>query len=145
MMTSTKSRIALILSLAALLLFVAFLTLPNTPAGSVKARPMGRTSVEGVWGLAPINYTAYGNQTLTPTGSLYLLAPTTTLTVSLATGDALPGDVVILMSTVATQTIITDTGATIGGGNLTLSNTYVVGFIFDGTAWVQDRAVAANE
>lgn len=135
-----KSRIAFTLALFLILLTTALLSLPKA-----EARPLGRTSVEGIWGLAPINYTAYGNQTLTPTGSLYLLAPTATLTVSLATGDALPGDLVILISKVATTTNITDTGATVGGGNLSLSQYDTVGFIYDGTEWVQDRAVVAAQ
>lgn len=135
-----KARLTLTLALLALLILLTLATLPAAP--QVEARPMGRTSVEGVWGLAPVAITLTGNQTFTPTGSLYTLSPLSALTMSLATGDALPGDVVVFASLVATTTTITDTGATLTGGNVVITGTGIARFIFNGTSWAQDGQAA---
>ncbi len=76
-------------------------------------------------------------QTLTPTATFYEFAPATTLTLTLATGEATVGDLLILANTVSTSTVIVDTGATAGGGNVTLGENDLALFIFTNTNWVE--------
>jgi hypothetical protein len=101
----------------------------------VTAAPrQGRTSVDGVWGLAPTSFTATGSQTLTPTTSFVLMAQTQTLTLTLATGDAKPGDSLVLSSSVATDTIVNTTGTTLTATK-TITTGDVIEFIFLNNKW----------
>lgn len=99
----------------------------------------GRTSVDGVWGLAPQTIALSGDQTLTPTVSSYLLAPTSTMTLTLSITDAKAGDFIFFVGTVSTDTVIVDTGATAGGGARTISNADIIGFIYDAVSgkWLE--------
>lgn len=80
-------------------------------------------------------YALTGAQTLTPTVTYYNLAPAAVLTLTLGAGTA--GDLLILHSTVATNTVIVDTGATVGGGNVTLAADDMALFIFGNSKWVE--------
>lgn len=96
--------------------------------------------VDDTFNIDDTAYALTGSQTLTPTASVYLLAPTAALTLTLGTAapnapDA--GDFVWFVSTVTTATVIVDTTATAGGGNRTLGDTDVIGFMFDGDTWVE--------
>jgi hypothetical protein len=87
-----------------------------------------------------IDETAYaltGTKTITPTATYYQLAPTAALTLTLSTASAGAGDLLILHSTVATNTIIVDTGATVGGGNITLSTNDLALFIYGNSKWIE--------
>lgn len=104
-----------------------------TPVWSVDSA--GGVTQSGLVNLAPTAYLLTGAQTLTPTVSYYELAPATVLTLTLGTGSA--GDYLILANTVATSTVIVDTGATAGGGNITLGENDIAEFInIDGT-WAE--------
>lgn len=81
-------------------------------------------------------YALYGAQTLTPTASYYQMSPTSTLTLTLGTGVA-EGDFLIIHSLVATSTVIVDTGATVGGGNITLAADDLAVFVYGGATWVE--------
>ncbi len=84
------------------------------------------------------NYTSTGAQTITPTNrTLYNLNPTAVLTITLGTGEATTGDMVIFANNVTTSTVIVDTGATAGGSNVTLGENDNAGFIFLGDAWIE--------
>jgi hypothetical protein len=95
----------------------------------------GGADVTGIFGLPATAYTLTGAQTITPTTTYYELAPTSTLTATLAGGTA--GDLLILANTVTTSTIIVDTGATAGGGNITLGENDVAGFIKVDDTWAE--------
>lgn len=89
-------------------------------------------------GFIALSYTSTGAQTITPTNnSLYNLNPAAVLTVTLSTGAAQTGDIVIFANNVTTNTIIADTGATQGGGNITLGENDNAGFLFLGDAWIE--------
>ncbi len=95
----------------------------------------GDTTLSGLINLSPAAYTLTGAQTLTPTVSYYELAPAAVLTLTLGTGSA--GDWLIIANTVTTSTVIVDTGATAGGGNITLGENDIAEFInIDGT-WAE--------
>lgn len=78
-----------------------------------------------------------GTQTITPSASYYQMSPVTALTLTLATGEASEGDLLIVHSMVSTNTIIIDTGATVGGSNITLSTNDLAMFIFGNGKWVE--------
>lgn len=76
-----------------------------------------------------------GAQTITPTYSFLQVSPTAVLTITL--GTTVDGDFLIVHNTVTTSTVIIDTGATQGGGNITLGQDDVAGFIFADGVWVE--------
>lgn len=78
-----------------------------------------------------------GAQTITPTYSYLQVSPTAVLTITLATGSAADGDLLIVHNLVATQTDIIDTGATVGGGNINLGQDDIAIFIFGDGVWVE--------
>ena len=79
-----------------------------------------------------------GTQTLTPTATYYQMSPATTLTVTLATGSASDGDLLILQSLVATDTVIVDTTCTVGGAAITLGSAGDMAvFIFGNSLWCE--------
>lgn len=86
---------------------------------------------------APLGSTLVSTQTLTPAATFYEFAPATVLTLTLATGSATVGDLLILQNTVSTNTVILDTGATGGGSNITLGLNDLALFIFTNTKWVE--------
>ncbi len=99
------------------------------------AASLGDATLSGLVNIAPTSYALTGAQTLTPTVSYYELAPAAVLTLTLGTGSA--GDYLILANTVTTSTVIVDTGATVGGGNITLGENDIAEFInVDGT-WAE--------
>jgi hypothetical protein len=95
----------------------------------------GGADVTGILGLPATAYALTGAQTITPTATYYELAPAAVLTATLAGGTA--GDLLILANTVTTNTIIVDTGATAGGGNITLAENDIAGFIKVDDTWVE--------
>ena len=80
--------------------------------------------------------TITGTQTYTPTASYYALNPTSTLTLTLGTGDN-DGDFLWLINVSAQSVVVVDTGATAGGGNRTLGQNDVIGFVWDNTKWIE--------
>lgn len=78
-----------------------------------------------------------GAQTITPTYSYLQVSPTAVLTITLATGAAADGDLLIIHNLVATTTTIVDTGATVGGGAITLGQDDLGIFIFGDGVWVE--------
>ncbi len=122
-------------------IFIAFVMLLLVALTLAASPNLMRTNVRGHWGLEPVASTLAGTQTLTPTASFYLMSPATTLTLTLATGNAVAGDTIIIMSQVATDTVIIDTTCTVGGGNITLgTDGDVWGGRFDGSKWCQEFA-----
>lgn len=81
--------------------------------------------------------TTTGTQTITPTTTYLHFAPTAVTTVTIATGSGVEGDLLIIHNIVSTNTVIVDTGATQGGGNVTLGQDDVAGFIFGDGVWVE--------
>lgn len=128
-MKSVKFRIVSVLVAAALFIGLA--------AGSLAGPTLIRTLVRGVWGLAPTTYSSVGSQTLTPTVSLYHLAPLTALTITLSTSAAIADDVLIFINTVATDTIISDTGQMPAGARTLDEANDVIEFMYNGSAWVE--------
>lgn len=98
-------------------------------------------SVDDTFNVDDTAYALVGSQTLTPTASFYTLAPVASV-LTLTLGTAAPnapsaGDFVWFVSTVTTNTVFADTGATAGGGTRTLGENDVIGFIFNGSAWIE--------
>lgn len=83
------------------------------------------------------SYALTGTQTLTPTASMYVISSGSAVTITLATAGAAAGDLLWLVDNTAQAVVIVDTTATAGGANRTLGNHDVIGFIFDGTIWVE--------
>ncbi len=94
-------------------------------------------SVDSALNLDDTDSTLAGAQTLTPTATYYQMAPATVLTLTLATGSANDGDLLIIHNTVATNTTIVDTGATVGGGNITLAVNDLAMFIYGNSKWIE--------
>lgn len=112
-----------------------------TAAGAVTATgalvASNDLTVDDTFNIDDTAYTLTGTQTLTPTASFYLLNPATTLTLTLATGSATVGDLLILYNTVTTSTVVVDTTATVGGGNVTLGQNDLAVFIFANSVWAE--------
>lgn len=94
-------------------------------------------SISNVLNLADTDSVVVGAQTITPTYSYLQVSPPTLLTITLATGSAAEGDILIVQNMVATNTNIVDTGATVGGGAIDLGANDLAGFIFGNGAWVE--------
>jgi hypothetical protein len=97
----------------------------------------GDVLIDDTFSIDDTDSTIVGTQTLTPTATYYQLAPVSALTLTLATGSAVDGDLLILHNTVATNTIVVDTGATVGGGNITLAANDLAIFVFGNSKWVE--------
>lgn len=95
----------------------------------------GDLTVDDTFGTDSTAYSLTGAQTLTPTASYYQLAPLATLTLTLGAGTT--GDYLILHNTVATSTIVADTGATVGGDAITLGANDLAVFIYGNSAWIE--------
>lgn len=94
--------------------------------------------VDDTFNIDDTAYTSTGAQTLDPTASFYTLAPAAVLTLTLGTTTSVAGDFVTFVSTVTTDTIIVDTTATAGGGNITLDTAGdVMCFVYTGSLWAQ--------
>lgn len=106
----------------------------STLTGAVDAQ--SDLTVDDTFNVDDTPSTLAGTQTLTPTASLYTFAPATTLTLTLATGEADNGDDLLLINTVTTSTVVIDTGATIGGGNITLGLNDTALYRFINSKWV---------
>lgn len=91
----------------------------------------------GILNVAPASYALTGAQTLTPTVSYYQVSPTALLTLTLSTGGASDGDILIIHNLVTTNTNIVDTGATAGGGAHDLGQDDNAGFIFGDGVWME--------
>lgn len=128
------SRLAVVLALA---LIVAGLVLVSMLAQEVGAIPdLARTQHDVIVNYVPETYALTGTKTITPARSLYILAPVDTLTATLGTGNALAGDEVIFINTVATSTIFSDAGDMIAARTLDEDGDSI-GFRYDGTEWVE--------
>lgn len=78
-----------------------------------------------------------GSQTVTPTYSMMTVAPTVASTITLATGSAEAGDLLLILNTVTTNTNIVDTGATVGGAGIDLGQNDLALFVFLNSVWVE--------
>jgi hypothetical protein len=81
--------------------------------------------------------TTTGAQTLVPTKTYYHFAPTAVTTVTISTTGVVEGDWLVIHNLVSTSTVIVDTTATVGGGNITLGTDDVAGFIYGDGVWVE--------
>lgn len=97
----------------------------------------GDTTITGTLNTADTDSVLTGAQTITPTYSYLQVSPVAVLTATLATSSAEDGDLLIIHNLVATTTTIVDTGATAGGGNITLGQDDIAGFIFGDGVWVE--------
>lgn len=104
------------------------------PEGTVE---LGLTHFSGL-GIADTDYAETGAQTLTPSNSYYQLNPSATLTLTLGTGDAEDGDILILHNVNASNSVVVvDTTATQGGANVTVGTDDLALFIFGNSKWVE--------
>jgi len=78
-----------------------------------------------------------GTQTITPTASVLLVSPSVASTITLATGSATAGDLLLVLNTVTTNTNIVDTGATAGGSSIDLGANDNALFIYLNSKWVE--------
>ncbi len=94
-------------------------------------------TTSGIVNLADTDSAITGAQTITPTYSYLQVSPTALLTLTLSTGGATDGDLLIIHNLVTTNTNIVDTGATAGGGAIDLGQDDLAGFIFGDGVWVE--------
>lgn len=114
-----------------------FLGLASWPLLVAEASPdWSRTSNNVIVNYAPQTLTTSGTQTLTPTVSMYLLAPTDTVTYTLSVSNAVAGDLLILVGTVTTSTIVVDTGATNTGSGREITKATNI-YLYNGSAWAE--------
>jgi hypothetical protein len=97
----------------------------------------GSLTSDGILNLADTDSVLTGAQTITPTYSYLQVSPSAVLTLTLATGSATDGDILIIHNLVSTTTTVIDTGATQGGGNVTLGQDDPAIFIFGDGVWVE--------
>jgi len=94
--------------------------------------------ITNVLNIADADSVLSGTNTITPTSSYLQTAPVDqVLTMTIATGAAVDGDILIVHNLNTTNTVIIDTGATAGGGNITLGQDDPAGFIFGDGVWVE--------
>jgi hypothetical protein len=128
-----KAKLLLTLTLVLFLLVGAFLSLPAAEAAPRLAR-----SVQNViFALGPQSVTSTGAQTVTPTRSLLLTAPVAVLTITLATGEALPGDQLLVVNTVATTTDVVVTNTTLAA-TVSLLEHDAIKFTYADGVWVHE-------
>lgn len=134
-MTMTKSfKFLFGFLLACVLVALAFSFL----IGQSIAAPDVRTVQADVVNWKPVTLAASGAMTVTPNlsqTSVFLLSPTSTMTLTLSTTGALPGDMVLLVGSVATTTNLVDTGATGTGAARDIADTDVWFGVFNGSKW----------
>jgi len=97
----------------------------------------GDITLDGTLNIDDTAITISGAQTVTPTASVLVVAPSVASTITLATGSASAGDFLLVLNTVATNTNIVDTGATAGGGAIDLGLNDNALFIFLNSKWVE--------
>lgn len=95
----------------------------------------GGAIIQNILNLDPITATDTGAHNLTPVGSLYLYNPSAIGTVTLQTGSASSGDIVILVNISSNAVTIADTGATPGGSTVVLGENDVAAFVYTGSLW----------
>ena len=93
--------------------------------------------VDDTFNIDDTDSTITGTQTITPTATFYELNPASTLTVTVATASAAVGDFLVLQNISAQSVIVVDTGATVGGGNVTLGQNDLVMFIYSNSKWIE--------
>lgn len=113
----------------------------TTVAGTLGATGNGTFSadltIDDTFNLDDTVATVSGTTTITPTYSFMTVAPTVVSTLTLSAASCSDGDILIVFSTVTTQTEIVDTGATAGGGAIDLGANDLAGFICVSTTWVE--------
>ena len=102
------------------------------------AGTFGGAVVDGKLNLDDVTYTSVGAQNLTPTDSMYELNPASVLTITLQTGSAAKGDILVLINIAAVNVTIVDTNVkTSDGGLVTLGQDDAIMFIFMGSHWYE--------
>lgn len=130
------AQILLALLVVAVLLVGAGLSLSEM----AKAAPrMSRTTIgsDVIFSVAPQTLTVTSTQTLTPTGSFYLLAPATVLTLTLSVTDARPGDILIIGGTVITDTVVLTNNTSMTAARTITDNDIIRFRMFNGQ-WVEE-------
>ena len=95
-------------------------------------------AVQETLNLDDTDSTLTGAQTFTPAGTFYEFTPTAILTLTLGTSSAEIGDLLVIQNTSAvTNVVIIDTGATAGGGNVTLGTNDPAMFIYSNSKWIE--------
>jgi hypothetical protein len=94
-------------------------------------------TVDDVFNIDDTSTTISGTQTITPSSTFLVVAPTVASTITLATGNASAGDWLIVVNTVTTNTNIVDTGATQGGGAIDLGLDDLAIFLFGNGKWIE--------
>lgn len=95
-------------------------------------------AVQEILNLNDTDSTLTGAQTLTPAATFYEFTPTAILTLTLGTGSAEVGDFLVIQnSSAVTNVVIIDTGATQGGGNVTLGTNDPAMFIYSNSKWIE--------
>lgn len=97
----------------------------------------GDLVVDDVFGIDELSNTDTGTTTLNPVSTYYQVAPVTVLTLTLGTTGVEVGDLLIVHNTVATTTTIVDTGATVGGSDVTLAANDLAVFIYGNSKWIE--------
>jgi hypothetical protein len=80
---------------------------------------------------------ATGTSEVSISGSFYVFSPTATLTATLGSTGVNDGDLLWVTNRTTETVVIVDTGATIGGGNLSLGQYDVLGFVYLDSKWMQ--------
>lgn len=95
-------------------------------------------AIEETLNLDDTDSTLTGAQSFTPAATFYEFTPTAMLTLTLGTGSAEVGDILIIQnSSAVTNVVVIDTGATVGGGNVTLGTNDLLMLIYTNSKWAE--------
>lgn len=78
-----------------------------------------------------------GTQSISVTASFYEFGPASVLTLTLDTDDVAVGDLLFITNVGSANVVIVDTGATQGGGNVTIGVDDSAVFIFSNSKWIE--------
>lgn len=97
----------------------------------------GSAVVDDVFNVDDTATTISGTQTITPANSFLTVAPTVLSTITVSAAGCSNGDLLVIVNTVATNTNIVDTGATVGGGAIDLGANDMAVFMCVSATWVE--------
>jgi hypothetical protein len=97
----------------------------------------GNLALAQVLSINTAGYTQSGAKTLSPIRSIYSVNPGDVLTLTLGTTGVELGQLAFFINISANNVTIVDTGHTAGGGDRTLGQDDVIGFIYTARGWLE--------
>ena len=96
----------------------------------------GDITLDGTLNIDDEDSTITSTQSISVTSSFYEFTPTSVLTLTLDTDGVSVGDWLLIQNTGTSNVVLVDTGATIGGGNITLGQNDTALFVYVNSKWV---------